>query len=90
MPYVVKVTAYLDQYGNPVSNLKDAKFFEKKAIAESAAFVTDGIIKEVSKVIIMPKKNKILKTKTEPFKKEKSTKSNQVWMKASEEDDSKV
>lgn len=81
MPYVVKVTAYLDQYGNPVSNIKDAKFFEKKVIAESAAFVTDGIIKEVSKVIVMSKKNKILKTKTEPIKKEKSTKSSQVWMK---------
>ena len=25
MPYVVKVTAYLDQHGNPVSNIKDAK-----------------------------------------------------------------
>ncbi|WP_270791496.1 hypothetical protein [Enterococcus faecalis] len=85
MPYVVKVTAYLDQHGNPVSNLKDAKFFEKKEIAESAAFVTDGIIKEVSKVIIMPKKNKILKTKNEPIKKEKNTQGNQLWMKVSEE-----
>lgn len=78
MPYVVKVTAYLDRNGFPVSSVSHAHHFETKTLAETAAEVADGTVKEVKRVITPIEKPKQPKQKKETNKK---TKSNQTWMK---------
>lgn len=82
MPYVVKVTAYLDQNGFPVSTVRHAHHFETESLAETAAVVADGIVKEVKRVIqpvVQENKsvNKIEKIQKKPTKKM----ANQSWMK---------
>lgn len=80
MPYVVKVTAYLDQNGFPVSTVKHAHHFETESLAEAAAVVSDGIAKEIKHIIKPEKtKEKLIKNKVDkPFKKKMA---NQSWMK---------
>lgn len=81
MSYVVKVTAYLDQSGFPVSTIKQAHLFESKEIAEATAIVSDGVIKEVTRVIQPPKKVVKALPKEKIVQKKKETRSNQSWMK---------
>lgn len=78
MSYVVKVSAYLGTDGLPTTNIKNAKRYEREAIAEAAAFVYNG---EVKKVItpdkIIPKKRKNI---VHSEKCEQKRLTNQAWM----------
>lgn len=83
MAYVVKVLAYLNEFGHPTQHVKNAKQFADKELAEAAALVADGIVTEVREVrTFTPKSNPQKLDK--PVVKSKNTKkkkTNQSWMK---------
>lgn len=74
MPYVVKVWAYLDKDGFPVSELSRAYHHEDKQLANLTAATADGIMVRVKRSVDMKKVRK-------PEKKIKVSKPNQNWMK---------
>ncbi|HGF8086136.1 TPA: hypothetical protein QFF51_001884 [Enterococcus faecium] len=47
MAYVVKAMCYVDSEGNGVSDLKKAKRYDSKEMAELAAYVSNGEIVEI-------------------------------------------
>ncbi|MGM0107925.1 hypothetical protein [Enterococcus sp. AZ172] len=70
MAYVVKAMCYVDSEGYGVPDLKKAKRYNTKEMAELAAYVSNGEVVEVkdySKKLVQ--------------KKRKQAKSNQAWMK---------
>lgn len=73
MPYVVKVWAYLDKDGFPVSDLSRAYHHEDKQLANLTAATADGIMVRVKRSVDMKKVSK-------PEKKIKVSKPNQNWM----------
>ncbi|MGG5339973.1 hypothetical protein IGJ48_002681 [Enterococcus pernyi] len=79
MAYVVKAMCYIDPEGLGVQDLKRAKPFESKELAELAAYVSNGEVVEVKD--FSQKLNKANPPKGGILKKEKQTKSNQAWMK---------
>ncbi|EMF0269577.1 hypothetical protein KI102_002180 [Enterococcus hirae] len=79
MAYVVKAMCYVDSEGYGVPNLKGAKRYESKEMAELAAYVSNGEVVEVKDY--SQKTNKINPLKRKNFRKEKQPKSNQAWLK---------
>ncbi|EKU85064.1 TPA: hypothetical protein QFK61_002054 [Enterococcus faecium] len=79
MAYVVKAMCYVDSEGNGVSDLKKAKRYDSKEMAELAAYVSNGEIVEIK--THSSKANKNNTSKHSKLTKEKQTKSNQAWMK---------
>lgn len=74
MPYVVKVWAYLDKDGLPVSELSRAYHHEDQQLANLTAATADGIMVRVKRSVDMKKVSK-------PEKRIENSKSNQNWMK---------
>lgn len=71
MAYVVKAMCYVDSEGYGVPNLKGAKRYESKEMAELAAYVSNGEVVEVkdySQKLIksIRLKGKILEKKNNP------------------------
>ena len=71
MAYVVKAMCYVDSEGYGVPNLKGAKRYESKEMAELAAYVSNGEVVEVKDYSqktnkINPHKGKILEKKNSP------------------------
>ena len=79
MAYVVKAMCYVDSEGYGVPNLKGAKRYESKEMAELAAYVSNGEVVEVKDY--SQKTNKINPIKRKNLRKEKQSKSNQAWLK---------
>ncbi|WP_237727788.1 hypothetical protein [Enterococcus hirae] len=61
MAYVVKAMCYVDSEGCGVPNLKGAKRYESKEMAELAAYVSNGEVVEVK--IILKKLIKSIRLK---------------------------
>ncbi|HGF8211270.1 TPA: hypothetical protein QFD67_002029 [Enterococcus faecium] len=79
MAYVVKAMCYVDSEGYGVPDLKKAKRYNTKEMAELAAYVSNGEVVEVKDYY----KNPNTKNQSKKFKKKKTklAKSNQAWMK---------
>ena len=79
MAYVVKAICYVDSEGYGVPDLKKAKRYNTKEMAELAAYVSNGEVVEVKDYSKNPNinnhSNKFVPEKT------KQAKSNQAWMK---------
>ena len=69
MAYVVKAMCYVDSEGYGVPNLKGAKRYESKEMAELAAYVSNGEVVEVKDY--SQKTNKINPLKRKNLRKEK-------------------
>lgn len=70
---------YVDSEGYGVPNLKGAKRYESKEMAELAAYVSNGEVVEVKDY--SQKTNKINPSKRKNLIKEKHPEPNQAWMK---------
>lgn len=79
MAYVVKAMCYVDSEGYGVPDLKKAKRYNTKEMAELAAYVSNGEVVEVKDY----SKNQNTNSHSKKFEqqKKKQDKSNQAWMK---------
>ncbi|MGL9846093.1 hypothetical protein IGJ91_001252 [Enterococcus sp. DIV0765f] len=79
MAYVVKAMCYVDSEGYGVPDLKKAKRYNTKEMAELAAYVSNGEVVEVKDY----SKNLDTNNHSKKFEqqKKKQDKSNQAWMK---------
>ncbi|EGP5600614.1 hypothetical protein O5W32_001384 [Enterococcus faecium] len=79
MAYVVKAMSYVDSEGHGVPDLKKAKRYNTKEMAELAAYVSNGEVVEVKDY----SKNQNTNSHSKKFEqqKKKQDKSNQAWMK---------
>ncbi|NJE65232.1 hypothetical protein E0L10_14330 [Enterococcus durans] len=79
MAYVVKAMCYVDSEGYGVPDLKKAKRYNTKEMAELAAYVSNGEVVEVKDY----SRNSNTNNHSKKFvqKKTKQAKSNQAWMK---------
>ena len=65
MAYVVKAMCYVDSEGYGVPNLKGAKRYESKEMAELAAYVSNGEVVEVKKRKTVKIKSGLVETRNE-------------------------
>ncbi|EMF0115708.1 MULTISPECIES: hypothetical protein [Enterococcus] len=79
MTYVVKAMCYVDSEGYGVPDLKKAKRYNTKEMAELAAYVSNGEVVEVKDYSKNPNANNHSKKFVQ--KKTKQAKPNQAWMK---------
>lgn len=79
MAYVVKAMCYVDSEGYGVPDLKKAKRYNTKEMADLSAYVSNGEVVEVKDYSNNPNTNS--QSKKLKQKKMKQAKSNQAWMK---------